>query len=116
MMSSGASWKANPITCRVSDHKDGLPKRDGSHLGRQLEGEAAVELRKRGRQVQAGQGLADAVPAALAEGHEPLRLAAVHQRNPFGILSPVLLWSCRLEGHMCNSLHSLHCITTRDEW
>ena len=80
-----------------------------ANLGCQPEGEAAVELRQRGRQIQAGQGLADAVPAALAEGHEPLRLAAIHQRNPFGIFSPVLLWSCRLEDTCAT-----HCITARD--
>ena len=75
--------------------------RNAAHLLGELEGEAAVQLREGGCQIEFGQRLADAVAAAHAERHEARWRAPVHLRRSLGILHTVL---CRGHHALMNTL------------
>ncbi len=64
--------------------------RNAAHLSCQLEGEAAVELREGGGEVEAGERLPHAVARADAEGDEALRLPPGHLRHVLGVLCSLL--------------------------
>ncbi len=61
-----------------------------SYLVSEPEGEATVELREGGGQVEFGERLADAVAAAHAERHVSHRRAAIHLRRALCILHAFL--------------------------
>jgi hypothetical protein len=60
------------------------------HLICQVEGEAAVQLRESGCQIQLGQSLAHAVAAAQREGHEAGRCPSIDQWRARCILHTIL--------------------------
>ena len=75
------------------------------HLRGQLEAEVAEELCEGGGQVEARQGLADAVAVALAEGDEALRLAPAHRRRALRVLRARLQQPSPLSA-LCDGEHT----------
>ena len=64
--------------------------RNAAHLIGEAEGEAAVQLREGGRQIELCERLANAVTAAHAEGHEAHRRAPDHLIQPLCVLRAIL--------------------------